>query len=162
TSVKATGIALIGMRIPKAKQRHFEMLLVQTPDMSVTANDRPFDLFRDKRATRGLLLRVGTLSATPIITATTALTNFGVKATRKDGLALILKDKTPLSTYQGLVAVNRVGIQLRAGYVWADFASDQRFGGVVVGDLLSTFQAIFDSAGVASTTMQMLQAAMLR
>jgi hypothetical protein len=162
TSIKATVIELIGLRIAKAKQRHFEMLLAQTPDMSVTANDRPFDLFRDKRLTRGVLLRSGKFAATPVVTDTTTLTNFGVKATRKDGLAVVLKDKTPVSTYQGLVAINRVGIQLRAGYVFADFASDQRFGGVVVGDLLSTFQGIFDSVGSAGYTMQMLQAAMLR
>jgi hypothetical protein len=158
TSVKATMSYLPGKRIAMADQRHFELRLAAAQDMSQSVNDKLDDLFRANMSVRGLLCRVGTLSATPIITAMTALTNMGVQGIKVNGDADVLKDKLPVSTYQGLVAWPRVGIQLRAGYIWVDFASDAREPNLLRGADYSSLQARFDIVGTSSTTMQIWQA----
>lgn len=162
TSVKATIAFLPGKRIAKDDQRHFEMLLATSQDMTQTAADKSPDLFRVGKVTRGLLCRVGTLSATPIITSTAALTNMAVVGTKINGEADTLKDKLPVSTYQGLVAWRATAVQLRAGYIWVDFASDARELNLLRGNDYSSLQARFDIVGTAGTTMQILQAVKTR
>lgn len=157
-TVVASPTEIVGLRIPPALQKHAELILVDTHDMSVTKTDDFTNLYRDGIYSRGTLIRVGTLGATPNITALTALTNLGMLATFKNGPSVRFKEKVGVKRFQRLVAWDRVGIQLTAGYLWIDHSSDFSFNGGINGNRLALYQLIYDIAGTAGTTMQVAQA----
>lgn len=157
-TVVATCTELQGLRIPPALQKHAELILVDTHDMSVTKVDDFTNLYRDGIYSRGLLLRVGTLAATPIVTALTALPNLGLLGTYKNGPSIRFKEKMGNARYKNLVAWDRVGIQLTAGYLWLDHSSDFSFNGGINGNRMALYQLLMDITGTAGTTMQVAQA----
>jgi|GEM_PF-5023016 len=161
-TMRATAMELPGYRPQKSQGRqvHFDLLAIETAaDMNITGNDRRIPLLRDGYITRGLLLRVGNFGAAPNTTAIAPLTNVGIKQTLRGGPSLDTKDKLPVSFYQQSVGNGRNGISLRAGYLWVDFASNKKFGGLQKGAALSSFDLVFDSvAGGAGQQLQVYQA----
>ena len=157
-TVVASPTELLGLRIPPALQKHAELLLIDTHDMTPTKIDDFTNLYRDGIYSRGVLLRVGTLSATPIVTVLTALSNLGLLGTYKNGPSVRFKEKVGVQRYATLVAWDRVGIQLTAGYLWLDHSSDFSFNGGVNANRLALYQMLFDIVGTANTTMQVAQA----
>ncbi len=151
---------LSGVRRPI--QYHAELLLAQVVDMTATMTGKTVPLNIEKTLTRGLLLRCGTLAATPRVTAVTAINNIGVSGTYKSGPITTLKSKLPVAAYQAEVGVGRNGISLTAGYVWLDFCNDKGPNGLLVGKNFSSLQLDLDITGTASTTMEVYQYALLR
>lgn len=74
------------------------------------------NLLRMGTYSRGILCKVGTLSATPNILAT-------------NGPQTFFKDKVAPLRYQRLLARDRNGITPRAGYFWLDHSSDMSYNG---------------------------------
>jgi hypothetical protein len=144
-------------RISIDDQRHCELVLQDTVDMSVSKTDAFSNLLRDGVKSRGVLVKVGTLAATPNILAYTALSLIGLRGTFKSGPAVTWKDKIRPATYQRLAGWDRVWAQTRTGYAWLDHSSDKSAGGFVNGDKLSVYQPVYDITGTASTTMQVGQ-----
>lgn len=158
-TVRATPLELIGYpRINPNDQLHAELVLQDTVDMSVSKTDAVSNLLRDGVYSRGVLLRVGTLAATPIVTAFTALPLVGFKGTFKSGPSIVFKDKLPPTTFQRMAGAERNNVVPRAGSVWLDHSSDLSFGGGIDGNRLSVYQVNYDITGTASTTMQVFQA----
>lgn len=157
-TVRATPLELIGYpRISKNDQLHAELQLVGTPDMTQTKNDATTDLLRDGVYSRGVLCRVGTLAATPIITATTALSLIGLKGQFKSGPTITYKDKLPPATYQRRAGWDRNIVTPRAGSVFLDHSSDFSYGGGVDGNRMSVYQLVYDIVGTSGMTMQVGQ-----
>lgn len=136
---------------------HAELQLVQVVDMTVTTVGTKIPLNITKTSIRGLLLRVGTLAATPRVTAVTALTQLGVGGKYKSGPTVTPKVKLPTGHYQAVVGADRSGIALTAGWVWLDFASDRNYRGCLVGDAFADLYLEIDKTGTPNTTMEVYQ-----
>jgi hypothetical protein len=153
-------LEIIGPR--RLPQLHYEMLLVQSVDMTTTGTSRKVPLPRTNLVLRGLLLRVGTLAATPRVTAITALTNVGVQGKLNAGALVVPKEKQAVALYQNQVGAFRSGISLTAGYLWIDFASNRKPEGLIRGNAYSGLDLVFDSTGTTSTTMEVYAACLTR
>jgi hypothetical protein len=105
---------------------------------------------------------VGTLAATPRVTAITALTNVGVQGKLNAGALVVPKEKQAVALYQNQVGAFRSGISLTAGYLWIDFASNRKPEGLLRGNAYSGLDLVFDSAATASTTMEVYAACLTR
>lgn len=159
-TLTVSSLEVIGPR--RLPQRHFEMLQVSTEDMSTTQSDRPVPLIRNKTILRGILLRVGTLNATPIITAVTALTNLGISGKLVAGATVFPKLKQPTAYYQSVGGFERNNVTLTAGYVWIDFASNRSWKSLQAGAAYSDLNLLYDKTGVALTLMEVYQASVIR
>jgi hypothetical protein len=151
---------LPGLRRPV--QHHAELLLVQTQDMAASLTGKKIPLNISKTVIRGLLLRCGTLAATPRVTAVTALTNIGVAGKYLNGPLTQPKAKLPTAHYQAEVGVGRNGISLTAGYVWLDFANDRNPNGLLVGKSYSDLNLEVDIAGTANHSLEVYQYCLIR
>lgn len=143
--------------VTRRSQIHFEARKVAQINMAVSGNDQIVDLIRSIGTTRALLLRVGTLGATPIITAPTALSAVGVKGTLLIGTTQDLKAKLPTAAYTSDVGTGRSGIALTAGYVLLDFAHNFKPNGLIEARRYSDLELTFDIAGTANTLMDVYQ-----
>lgn len=157
-TVFATPTELLGLRIPMRRQLHAELVLVDTRDMTATKNGDVANLNRLGVYSRGVMLKVGTLAATPNILATTALSAVGLKGNFLNGPQTFFKDKMSPTRLQRLEARDRNGIAPRAGYVWLDHSSDFSYNGGVDGNRLALYQTEQDITGTANTSMQVYQA----
>jgi len=151
-TLTVSSLEIIGPR--RLPQLHYETLLVQSADMSTTGTSRKIPLPFRNLVLRGLLLRVGTLSATPAVTAITALTNVGVQGKLNAGALVIPKEKQAVALYQNSIGSFRSGISLTAGYLLIDFASNRKPAGLIRGNAYSGLDLVFDSTATASTTME--------
>lgn len=159
-TVSVTGLFVIGpRRIPQA---HHEMLLTNVIDMNVTANERSFPLTRQKLIMRGLLLRIGNLTGTPVITANTPLTNLGVKGKLMKGGSIEPKVKQSKDYYTSQVGGGRNNVTLTAGHIWLDFAHNRKLSSMLIGDNLADLNLILDTAALANYTMQVRQCVLTR
>lgn len=159
-TVSVTGEFIIGpRRIPQA---HHEMLLTNVIDMNVTANDRSFPLTRQKLVMRGLWLRIGNLTGTPVITANTPLTNIGVKGKLMKGSSTEPLVKQSKDYYTAYVGRGRNNVSLTAGHIWLDFADNRKLSSMVIGDSLADLNLILDTAALANYTMQVRQSVLTR
>lgn len=157
-TVRATPVELVGFpRILPDDQLHSEMVLIDTVDMSITKVDAFTNSLRDGVYCRGFLARVGTLNATPIVTAYTALPLIGAKATFKGGPSIVFADKLPPQTIAKLAGWDRNNIVPRAGVVLFDHSSDFSFGGGIDGNRMAVYQFNYDITGTAGTIMQLGQ-----
>ncbi len=138
-------------------QKHYSLLPMQTADMTTTGTDRSLPLSPKQTSIRGLLLRVGTLSSAPIVTAITALANVGVRTRLIAGGLNFPKPKQAVGLYQSAVGFERNGIALTNGYVWIDFASDLRWRSMLNGNAYAALDLIYDAVGTASTNMEVYQ-----
>lgn len=157
----AATLAIFSQEILRAPglspQSHFEAQLVQVADMTTTGNDRRIPLNRNGLIIRGLLLRVGTLNATPKATAITALTNVGVDAKLKSGGKQTLKDKQAVAIYQQLVGQGRNNIALTAGYLFIDFASNRKRSSHLAGNQYDQLDLVYDVVGTPNAVMEVYQ-----
>lgn len=159
-TVNVSGLFIIGPR--RLPQAHHEMLLTQVIDLNVTANERSFVLTRNKLLLRGLWLRAGNLTGTPVVTATTALTNIGVKGKLVKGGSLEPKVKQATGYYTSQVGYGRNGLALTAGHVWLDFAHNKKLASMLIGDALADLNLILDTAATAGHTLQVRQSVLTR
>jgi hypothetical protein len=159
-TVSVSGLFVIGPR--RVPQAHHEMLLTNVIDMNVTGNDRPFTLTRSKLLLRGVWLRVGNLTGTPVITATTPLTNLGVKGKLVKGGSVEPKVKQAVGYYSNQVGYGRNNIALTAGHLWLDFAHNKKLAAHLIGDTLADLNLIIDTAALANYTMQVRQSVLTR
>lgn len=160
-TMAVTSKEIIGPR--RLPQNHFEMLLVQGGvPMSVTGNDRTIPLIRSKTVIRGLLLRVGALAGTPVTTAITALTNVGVKGKLNRGSLVLPKEKLPVGVYQAQIGAERQGIQLTAGWLWMDLATNRRWSSLHGGGAYADLNLVYDVNGQANHLMEVYQACLIR
>lgn len=159
-TVSVTGEFIIGpRRIPQA---HHEMLLTNVIDMNVTANDRSFPLTLKKLILRGLWLRCGNLTGTPVITANTPLTNIGVKGKLMKGGSTEPLVKQSKDYYTAYVGRGRNNVALTAGHVWLDFADNRKLSSMVIGDVLADLNVILDTAALANYSLQVRQSVLTR
>lgn len=159
-TMSVTGLFIVGpRRIPQA---HHEMLLTQVIDMNVTGNDRSFQLTRAKLIVRGLWLRIGNLTGTPVITANTPLTNLGVKGKLIKGGSIEPKVKQSRDYYASQVGNGRNNVALTAGHLWLDFAHNRKLSSMVIGDNLADLNLILDTAALANYSMQVRQCVLTR
>jgi hypothetical protein len=157
-TIRAVPIVLPSYRrISKDMQLHFEAPIQDTVDMTATKSEYATDLLRDSVYSRALLLRCGTLAATPNVTATTALANALLKGQFKSGPSVSFADKLPPGTFRNLTRWGHNGVALRAGFVFIDHSSDKSFGGGIDGNRLAVYQLASDITGTAVTTMQVAQ-----
>lgn len=136
---------------------HAELLLVQSQDMTSTLSSRKIPLNISKTIIRGLLLRCGTLAATPRILATTAISSVGVTGKYLNGPLTQPKAKLAPGDWAARVARGRNGITLRTGYLWLDFASDHNHKGMLAGKAYSDLNLDLDITGTSSTTLEVYQ-----
>jgi len=151
-----TTVEIIGAP-PNLPQTHFEAQLVNNVDMTSTGVDRIIQLNREGLIIRGVLARVGTLSATPRVLAVTALPQIGIEGKPKAGGRIISKDKQPVAVYQNEVAIGRNGIQLRAGHVLIDLANNRKRSSHLVGSTYDDLRARYDVTGTANSTMELYE-----
>lgn len=159
-TVSVAGFYIVGPR--RVPQVHHEMLLTNVIDLNVTANDRAFPLTRPKLIHRGLWLRSGNLTGTPVITANTPIINLGVKGKLLKGSSIEPKVKQSVNYYVAQVGAGRNNIVLTAGHVWLDFAHKPKLANMLTGDTLGDFNLILDTAALANYTMQVRQAVLTR
>ena len=154
-TITASAHFVIGPR--RIPQSHSEFLLSNVVDMNVTGNDRSFNLTFNRLLLRGLLLRCGALSGTPVVTATTALSQLGIKGKLSKGSFFEPKVKQATGFYQSEVSNNRNGLALTAGYVWLDFATNRKLSSMLIGKTLADLNLIIDSAAQAGHSLQVYQ-----
>lgn len=159
-TVTVSGLFIVGPR--RLPQSHHEMLLTQVIDMNVTGNDRSFQLTRAKLLMRGLWLRCGNLTGTPVVTATTPLINLGVKGKLVRGGSIEPKVKQPTAYYSSQVGYGRNGIALTAGHLWLDFAHNKKLAAMLIGDTLGDLNLILDSTALANYSLQVRQSVLTR
>lgn len=159
-TVTISGLFVIGPR--RLPQSHHEMLLTQVIDMNVTGNDRSFQLTRSKLLLRGLWLRCGNLTGTPVVTANTPLTNLGVRGKLVRGGSIEPKVKQATGYYSSQVGYGRNGIALTAGHLWLDFAHNKKLAAMLIGDTLADLNLILDTSATASYLLQVRQCALTR
>lgn len=159
-TITVSGLYVIGPR--RLPQAHHEMLLTQVIDMNVTGNDRSFQLTRNKLLLRGLWLRCGNLQGTPVITATTPLTNVGVKGKLVKGGSLEPKVKQATGYFASQVGYGRNGIALTSGHLFLDFAHSKKLSGMLIGDTLADLNLILDTAALANYSLQVRQSVLTR
>ena len=150
---------IIGPR--RLPQPHFEGLY-STADMTTTGNDRTSPLVRSNFVLRGIWLRVGTLTATPVITATTALVKVGVKGKLNAGPLTYPVEKQDVANFVNQAGQGRAGITLTAGHAFIDLCRNRKYRSVVVGNTFADLNLVFDSTGTANTTMQIRQLGVMR
>lgn len=142
-------------------QCHAELLLVQTQSMVSTSTVKiPLNI--SKTIIRGLLLKCGTLAATPRITATSAISLVGVSGKYLAGGLTTPKAKLAPGHYQAEVGAYSKGISLTAGYLWLDFANDRNPNGLLVGKKFADLNLDLDITGTPSTTLEVRQYCMIR
>ena len=147
---------ILGVR--RLPQAHFEPVKAQVQSLVNALTDFALPLNRRKTVTRALLLRYGTLAATPIITGNAnSLTNLAVKGTLNQGTTQDLKQKLPIASYQQTVGVGRNGISLLAGYILIDFAHNRKAAGKIVGENYSDLNLLFDNLALAAGTLEVYQ-----
>ena len=159
-TVNVTGLFIIGPR--RLPQAHHDMLLTNVIDLNVTGNDRSFQLTREKLVIRGLWLRAGNLTGTPVVTATTALTNLAVKGKLLKGGSVEPKVKQATAYYASQVGFGRNGIALTAGHLWLDFAHNKKLASMLIGSSLADLNLILDTAATANHTLQVRQSVLTR
>lgn len=143
--------------VTRRSQIHFEARRVAQLNMAVSGNDQVLDLIRSVGTTRALLLRIGTLGATPIITASTALSAVGVKGTLLIGTTQELVAKLATAAHLVDVGTARNGITLTAGYVLLDFAHNFKAQALIEARRYSDLELAFDITGTANTLMDVYQ-----
>jgi len=151
---------ILGVR--RLPQLHFEPRKVQVASLVNAQIDAALDLVRRKTVTRGLLLRFGTLSSTPIITGNASLTQLAVKGTLNQGTTQDIKQKMPIAAYQQTVGHGRNGISLLAGYIEIDFANNRKAAGKIVGENYTDFRLLYDNTALAGGTLEVYQLATAR
>ena len=152
---------ILGVR--RLPQAHFEPVKAQVVSLVNAQTDAAFDLIRRKAVTRALLIRYGTLSATPIVTGNAnSLTQLAVKGTLNQGTTQDLKQKMPIAAYQLTVGVGRNGISLLAGYILIDFAHNRKAAGKIVGENYTDFRLLIDNLALAGGSAEIYQLATRR
>lgn len=152
---------ILGVR--RMPQAHFEYVKVQVASLVNAQTDFPLDLIRRKAVTRALLLRYGTLSATPVVTGNAnSLTQLAVKGTLNQGTTQDLKQKLPIAAYQQTVGVGRNGISLLAGYILIDFAHNRKAAGKIVGENYTDLRLLIDNLALAGSSLEVFQLATRR
>jgi len=147
---------ILGVR--RFPQVHFEAVKAQVLSLVNAQSDAPLPLIRRKAVTRGLLLRYGTLGATPIVTGNAnSLTQIAVKGTLNQGTTQDLKQKMPIAAYQQTVGVGRNGISLLAGYIFIDFSHNQKAAGKIVGENYSDLNLLLDNSALANGSVEVYQ-----
>lgn len=159
-TVSVSGLFVVGPR--RLPQTHHEMLMTQVIDMNVTGNDRSFQLTRAKLLMRGLWLRCGNFTGTPVVTATTPLTNLGVKGKLVRGGSIEPKVKQAVGYYSSQVGYGRNGIALTAGHLWLDFAHNKKLAAMLIGDTLGDLNLILDTSATANYLLQVRQSVLTR
>lgn len=166
TQANMTATVAIGMKelpgVRRPDQLHEELLLVQSQDMTSTLTGRKVPLNISRTVIRGLLLRCGTLAATPRILATTAISAVGVQGKYLNGPMTQPKAKMAPGHWAAAVGAGRNGISLTTGYIWLDFASDKNPNGLLVGKAYSDLNLDLDITGTASTTLEVYQYCLIR
>jgi len=143
--------------IAKRGQIHFEARRVAQINMAASGNDQTLDLLRSVGTTRGLLLRVGTLGGTPILTAITALNNVGVRGTLLSGNTQEIVQKLASAAHLADIGVNRSGISLTAGYLFLDFAHNFKAQALIEARRYSDLELLYDITGTANALMDVYQ-----
>jgi hypothetical protein len=146
---------ILGVR--RLPQAHFEIRKVQVASLVNAQTDAALDLVRRKTVTRGLLLRYGTLSATPVVTGNASLTQLQVKGTLNQGTTQDIKQKMPIASYQTTVGVGRSGINLLAGYILVDFAHNRKAAGKLVGENYTDLRLLYDNTALAAGSLEVYQ-----
>ena len=151
-TVTVSGIFIQGL--DRTPQKHAEAQLITVQDMSATLTGKIISANPAGQLWRGFLVRCGTLAATPKVTATTAISKLGCKATLKDGGPRTLYDKAAPSFYQSFVGANRAGVQLTAGYLFVDLVNNRKAAGVLIGNNYADLSLDVDITGTSGTTME--------
>jgi hypothetical protein len=96
------------------------------------------------------------------VTATTPLTNLGVRGKLVRGGSIEPKVKQATGYYSSQVGYGRNGIALTAGHLWLDFAHNKKLAAMLIGDTLADLNLILDSSATASYLLQVRQCALTR
>ena len=146
---------ILGIR--RLAQLHFEPRRVQVASLVNAQSDLQLDLVRRKAVTRGLILRYGTLSSTPVVLGQASLTQIAVKGTLNQGTTQDIKQKMPIAAYQQTVGIGRNGISLLAGYIEVDFASNKKAAGKIVGENYTDLRILLDNTALALGSVEVYQ-----